>query len=81
MHGCRVAGERRKVEKSFRRSSRPSTAALSSCWELGGSEVHLKRPIQLSSPNFHLDPLHRGSSVTFEVMATDALPQHTPTPP
>ena len=56
MHFCRVAGERRKVEKSFRRSSRPSTAALSSCWVLGGSEVHLKNQSNSVDPTFILTP-------------------------
>ena len=56
LHSCRVAGERQKVEKSFRRSSRPSTAALSSCWGLGRSEVHLKNQFNSVHPTSILTP-------------------------
>jgi hypothetical protein len=60
VHSSRVAGERKKVEKTFSEFIEPlhdcTLVMLGAGRFLGAS----KKPVQLSSPNFHLDPLHRG---------------------
>jgi hypothetical protein len=70
LHLCRVAGERKKVEKSFRRSSRPSTAALGDAaeWEIvidAPAEIAKKKNMQIPSTHgSHLSSLELHSGLS-----------------